>query len=158
MPKEEREIEITRSFSRKLNMSAHGGKQYETADISCTVTAKCPADKIEKVSANLDSFAQTEVNKTIDALDKEVDEEAEIEVKPEKKAKRKEVDLGVKVDQDELEAIREYINDLTMAKTSKDLKAAVIKIKAAEDDLTADEKKYLGSYYKKRKAAIEGEE
>lgn len=157
MPKpEEREIEITRSFSRKLNMSAHGGKQFETADISCTITAKAPSSSYEKVSGNLDKICQAEVQKTIDAIDNAVEEEEVAEVKPEKK--KKVVDLGVKVDQEELAAIQEYVNDLTMAKTPKDLKAAVLKIKAAEEDLTPTEKKYLSSYYKKRKEAIEGAE
>jgi len=157
MPKDEKPVvlfEIKRSFARKLNMNAHGGKQYETADILCEVSAKVPAANIEKASAQLDALCQAEVQKTIDAIDAE---EKEIEETEEEKPakKKKTLDVGIKVEQQELEAIQEYVNDLTMAKTAADLKAAVTKIKNNQDDMTPDEKKYLSAYYLKRKAAIE---
>ena len=44
------EITITRSFARKLNMAAHGGKQYETADIFCTVTKLIAEEDIAVVA------------------------------------------------------------------------------------------------------------
>lgn len=151
-------IQITRSFARKLNMNAHGGKQYETADIVCTVTATVEAEEREEASKMLDQYCQDDVNATIAALDEEADEEGEeeeVDAKPKPEAKKKMIDVGVKVSQDEMEEIQELINDLTMAKTPEDLKKAVIKIKNDSEELSRDQKNYLNAYFKKRKEAIE---
>ncbi len=145
-------VEVTRSFARKLNMAAHGGKQYETADIVCTITAK--TDDIEETSKYLDELCQKEVNATIAALDGEADEVEEAEVPAPKEKKKKSIDLGVKVEQDELQEISEYMNDLTLAKTAKDLKEAAIKIKENMSKFSDVQKKYLTAYYAKRKEAI----
>ena len=162
MPKNEEKkpvalFEITRSFARKLNMAAHGGKQYETADIFCSVTAKVPAANIEKASEQLDTLCQSEVQKTIDAFDAEEKEIEETEdVKPAKKKKALDLGTDVKIEQDEIEEIQEYVNDLIMAKSPADLKAAFVKIKNNAADMTAIQKKYLAAFYTKRKEAIVG--
>lgn len=147
-------ITITRSFSRKLNMAAHGGKQYETADIFCSVTqTTVPGESFGNLSKELDRICQEEVNATIEAFtseEKEV-EEAE-EVKPTKK--KKNLDLGIKIEQDEFADIQDLINDLTMAKTPADLKKAVIKIKELSSELSKVQKEYLSAYYTKRKEAV----
>lgn len=177
---EEREVTITRSFARKLNMSVHGGEKFETADLACEVSCVTTEGDAEETSAFLDNFCRDEVQRTIDSIDKvaidesedeeeegfdvEEDEDEEEEAPKKKKVakkkkiikkKKKVIDVGVKVEQDELEEISPLINDLTMAKTPKELKAAAISIKDAADELSLDQKKYLSAYYKKRKAAIE---
>ncbi len=147
-------MDITRSFSRKLNMAAHGGKQYETADIFASRTVKdVPVDSQEEVGIELFKMCQEEVDQTIRALDGEALEESEVEDKPVTK-KKKNLNLGMKVTQEETEEIQEHVNNLTMAKTSADLKAAVTKIKEGASEMSADQKKYLSAYYTKRKDAI----
>lgn len=159
MPKKKKEeseaikaITITRSFARKLNMAAHGGKQYETADLFCSITMESTDTDFETDSAMLDQLCQGEVQKTIDAFDSEEAEVQAAEVKPEKK--KKVVNVGIKAEQDELESIQEYINDLTMSKSLEDLKAAVTKIQANMKDFNDTQKKYLTAYYLKRKEAL----
>ena len=147
------EITITRSFSRKLNMAAHGGKQYETADLFCSVTKVVFSEDAEAESKLLDEFCKDEVQKTIDLIDGEVEEIEEADIKPKKK--KKTLDVGVKIQQEEMEDMQDLINDLTMAKTAADLKEAVGKIKEAAADLSKDQKSYLSAYYTKRKEAIE---
>ena len=155
MSKEVPMVTITRSFGRKLNMSAHGGKQYETADIFISLTTEVPGNEIKESSAQLDKMCQKEVQKTIDAFDASEDEDEDEEVAEEAPKKKKKVDVGMKVEQDEFEAIQEYVNDLTLSKTSRELAEAVAKIKKNAEEFTKTEQTYLSSYYKKRKAAIE---
>jgi uncharacterized Zn finger protein (UPF0148 family) len=141
---------VTRSFARKLNMAAHGGKQYETADIFCSVTGT--GTDIEVLSGKLDNICIAEVQKTIDAFDAEEAEVQAEEVKPTKK--KKILDVGVKVEQEEFEEIQSFVNDLTMAKTTSDLKAAVTSIKENSKNFSSTQKEYLSAYYLKRKEAI----
>lgn len=145
-------ITITRSFTRKLNMSAHGGKQYETADIACAVSCITTIDKMEQASKELDEFCIKNVQETIDVLDGDAAEIEEAEVKPTKK--KKVLDVGIKVEQEEFEEIQTFVNDLTMAKNAKDLKAAVESIQKNSKNFTKEQKEYLSAYYLKRKEAI----
>lgn len=146
--------DVTRGYSRKLNMSAHGGKQYETADIFSQRTVhSVPEENSEEVGALLFKRCLDEVEATIEALDRQTLEVEETEVVPEKK--KKVLDVGIKVEQEDLEEISEYVNDLTLAKSLEDLKAAVIKIKDNSAKFSAEQKGYLTAYYQKRKVAIQ---
>ncbi len=145
-------VSITRSYSRKLNMAAHGGKQYETADLTCSLTANVTEENVEEASEELMKLCIADVDKTIDAIDGEADDVEEAEVKPKKKKKM--LNVGVKVEQEEMEEMQSLVNDLTLAKTSKDLAAAAKSIKAGAKDLNKSQKAYLSAYYMKRKEAI----
>lgn len=150
-------VTITRSFSRKLNMSAYGGKQYETADIFCSMTKEVGLDTLEKEAKLLDSLCQKEVNETIEAFTGETPEmEEQQEIKPVKK--KKNLDLGIKIEQDELADMQDLVNDLTMAKTASDLKKVVVRIKEVGHELSKTQKEYLSAYYAKRKEVIESNE
>lgn len=149
---ESRAITITRSFARKLNMAAHGGKQYETADLFCSITMESTEADFSHDSSVLDQLCQDEVQKTIDAFDSEEAAVESAEIKPEKK--KKIVNVGIKAEQDEMEAIQEYVNDLTLSKTPEDLKAAVTKIQKNMATFNDTQKKYLSAYYLKRKEAL----
>ena len=170
-------VDITRSYSRKLNMAAHGGQQYETIDLFSSRTAKdVPAEEQEEVSAALYQACVDEVEAQVKALDSEVEDEEEAPKKSKKKAKKvveeeddeddeeddeddDTIDVGgFKMNKSEFRDISPYVNDLTISKTSADLAKAVKRIKEEASTFTEDQKKYLSMYYKKRAAAIEEEE
>ena len=160
-------VDITRSYSRKLNMAAHGGQQYETIDLFSSRTAKdVPAEEQEEVSAALYQACVDEVEAQVKALDSEVEEEEEEAPKKAKKVVEDDeedgddtIDVGgFEMSKSEFRDISPYANDLTLAKTSADLAKAVKRIKEEASTFTEDQKKYLSMYYKKRAAAIEEEE
>ena len=157
-------------------MSVHGGEKFETADIGSEQSKVCSEDERDEVAVELDTLCISDVQRTIDSIDgvaveeakeeeaeedfdEEDGEEEEAPKKKKKKAKkRKMINVGVNVEQEELAEISELINNLTMAKTPKELKAAAMAIKEEASELTGDQKKYLSAYYKKRKTAIEDAE
>ena len=168
-------VDITRSYSRKLNMAAHGGQQYETIDLFSSRTAKdVPAEEQEEVSAALYQACVDEVEAQVKALDSEVEDEEEAPKKAKKKAKKvveeeddeddeeegdDTIDVGgFEMSKSEFRDISPYANDLTLAKTSADLAKAVKRIKEEASTFTEDQKKYLSMYYKKRAAEIEEED
>ena len=148
------ELSITRSYSRKLNMSAYGGKQYETADLSATRTAhNVPVDSSKQVSEDLYQQCVEEVEASIDAIANEIDEIKSEDVKPKKQKKK--VAPGVDIEATEMEEITTYVNDLTLAKTKGKLKEAVVKIRTDAARFSDSQKEYLTAYYKKRLAALD---
>lgn len=165
-------VDITRSYSRKLNMAAHGGQQYETIDLFSSRTAKdVPAEEQEEVSAALYQACVDEVEAQVKALDSESEEEAPKKAKKKAKKVVEEEDDDEEDDEDdtidvggfsmaksEFRDISPYVNDLTIAKTSSELTKAVKRIKEEASTFTEDQKKYLSMYYKKRAAAIEEED
>ena len=106
-------IDITRSYSRKLNMSAHGGVQYETADITATRTAhNVPVEFELGTSVELYKACVAEVEMTIKMIDEEAGvetadeddgdfEEAPKKSKKAKKAKKEVVEEEEDEDEDE---------------------------------------------------------
>lgn len=84
-------IDVTRSYTRKLNMSAHGGVQFETTDLTSTRTAhEVPVDLAPKVSDYLFKSCRDEVEAIISSIDEgeEVAEEKAHAKKLSKKAQR----------------------------------------------------------------------
>lgn len=100
-------IDITRSYSRKLNMSAHGGVQYETADITATRTAhNVPVEFELGTSVELYKACVEEVEMTIKMLDEEAgvetanEDEGDFEEAP-KKAKKAKKEVVEEEDEEE---------------------------------------------------------
>jgi hypothetical protein len=54
-------VKITRSFSRKLNMAAYGGNQYESGDFFCASTVECEAKDADSVAADVHQFCVDQV-------------------------------------------------------------------------------------------------
>lgn len=168
-------VDITRSYSRKLNMAAHGGQQYETIDLFSSRTAKdVPADEQEEVSASLYAACVEEVESQIKEIDANLEEAEEAPKKAKKKSKKvveeedddeedddedETIDVGgFEMNKSEFRDISPYVNDLTLSKTSAELTKAVKRIKEEASTFTDDQKKYLSMYYKKRLAEIEDED
>lgn len=140
-------LDITRSYSRKLNMSAHGGKQYETIDLFSSRTAKdVPVQDAQKVSDALYKMCVDEVEAQVNELDNEV-KEVEEEEAPTPKRKKLKTHVGVEIEQEELEDIAPLINSITLSKSIKDLKDAAAEIKEKVDELSESQKEYLQKYF-----------
>lgn len=96
-------VDITRSFSRKLNMAAHGGEQYETIDLSCTMTAhEVDAEDMKVVSKGLYNACKSEVEASVKEIDS-ASEEDEAPKKKSKKASKKVVEEDEDEEEDEEE-------------------------------------------------------
>ncbi len=54
-------IEISRSYSYKLNVEAHGGTRYESRDFFCAAKTECPAEKAEEIASVLHAFCKKNV-------------------------------------------------------------------------------------------------
>jgi len=65
--KEEKLVEIVRSFSYKLNLG-----NYQTADFFCSQKAECYENEVEEVSARLYEFCKNEVVKSVNAYKKDL--------------------------------------------------------------------------------------
>lgn len=169
-------IDITRSYTRKLNMSAYGGKQYETADISATLTVRdVPMLKSAAKSAELFDRCVNQVEESINFIIGTLSEDEVAEEAPKKKKKAKkevveedeeeddeesdEISVGgFSISKSEFREISPFVNDITLSKTSGELAKAAKRIKSEAADLTDDQKKYLSAYYKKRLSEVEDEE
>ena len=60
MTKENKLVEVARSFSRKVNLG-----NYETIDIFCSQKAEVIEDEAEKISEELYLFCKNEVMKSV---------------------------------------------------------------------------------------------
>jgi len=140
-------LDITRSYSRKLNMSAHGGQQYETIDLYASRTAKdVPVEDSKKVSDALYKMCVDEVEAQVAEIDNEVKEIEDEEV-PAPKRKKLKTHVGVEIEQEELEAIAPLISSITLSKSIKDLKAAAAEIQEKADELSESQKEYIQKYF-----------
>lgn len=148
-------VDVTRSYSRKLNMSAYGGKQYETADLHSSRTAKdVPMSEAKIVGLELHALCVAEVDAVIKQVEDASNEvESAVVPKPAKK-KKSTMDLGLEIEKEEIEAISTLINDLTLAKTQAELKKAAVSIRKQKDSLNETQQEYLSLYFKKRLAAV----
>jgi len=128
---EEKEVEVnvttvTRNYFRKLNMSAHGGKQFETVDLGETLTATVGEGQTAKeVGHALHQLAMTHIEEDVAAFDKLAAED-----QPVKREKAKD---ELKVSNDELVEIRDLIQHLLAAKSMKDLAVLQEEIKQRQD-------------------------
>lgn len=59
-------VEVTRSFSYKLNLANHGGPQYESVDFFCSEKVHCAANEAEDASLAAYSFCRAEVLKSVE--------------------------------------------------------------------------------------------
>jgi len=148
-------IDITRSYSRKLNMGAHGGKQYETLDLFASRTAKdVPVEDSAQVSKDLYKMCIEEVEEVIEMLDSNEEEIKKTEVETPKKKVMK-THVGVEIEQAELEEIAVYINNFTLSKSIDEIKEAVTEVKNSTIAFTDSQKQYLSLYYKKCLEALQ---
>lgn len=136
-------ITVKRSYSRKLNMSAHGGLQYETADFveerSCSV--------LDQNEANVASellFKQCfeSVERTIKEFDALMLGEAE--TKPRKK---KEPLDEIGMSEEEVSQIAPIINKLVAANSEEELQAVGNEIEEIKGDLNENQLSFLRLKY-----------
>jgi hypothetical protein len=64
-PPEQKQVEICRSFSYKLNLANHGGPQYESADFFCSRKLACKEDDAPAVSESLFEDCVTEIQTAV---------------------------------------------------------------------------------------------
>jgi len=140
-------MDITRSYSRKLNLSAHGGEQFETVDISESRTAKdVSVVQAPEISEYLYKCCVDSVEDAIKAYDEMMLGEQEDEPKKKKKKAVSEIDE----DKVEFSEIKDQINELLEADSIKEL-TKVAKAIADNGDLTKKQIAYLTKLYAKRK-------
>lgn len=142
-------IDITRSYSRKLNLSAHGGEQFETVDISESRTAKeVVVDQAQEVSEYLYKGCVDSVESAIKAYDEMMLGEQDEEDAPKKKKKK----ATSEIDEDKVEfsEIKDQINELLEAESIKELNKTAKAI-ADNGELTKKQIAYLTKLYAKRK-------
>lgn len=135
-------VDVTVGYSRKLNLSAHGGNQFETLDIHESRTAKgIIYNEADKIRTKLFNACKENVEETI----KEYDAYMASELDPVKKKEKKKDTLGV--DKDELEGIAHLIQQLIDAKDMKEMEAVQEAIKAEKKDLNEFQLEYLRTKY-----------
>lgn len=149
------DLVITRSYSRKLNLSAHGGTQFETLDISAARTARALDPKKE---ADISNYLYTEcVNdveeaiKQFDALQIEAIEENE---QSPKKAKKKSVLDELEMSQEEIKQISGIINKLVAANSKEELELVGKEIAAIASELNETQLSYLRTKFNKKADVI----
>ncbi len=70
--KQERRVEIARSFAYKLNVAQYGGPQYESRDFFCSEKAECNLSEAAEVSAALYHFCKAQVMESVREYVKEM--------------------------------------------------------------------------------------
>jgi len=136
--------DVTRSYSRKLNLKDYGGNQFETADFFGSRTAReVPPEEVAAISQALYDMVvndvETSVKKFTDLLTERV---SEANVKPEKEEKKP------RITKQEMVGIKDIVQDLLNAKTKDDVLSVGEKIKAKSESLTESQIKYLREIYK----------
>ena len=140
-------VSITKGYSRKLNLSAHGGKQFETLDISETRTATVGEDEnADMIATKLYNQCRESVELNIKVYDSELEG-----VIPESKKEKKEEQ---KEDQEELEEISQFINQIVNAETAEDLKEVQKNIAEESSNLKSSQLEYLRNFFNKKAKAL----
>ena len=143
-------IEITRSYSRKLNMAMHGGQQYETMDIGETRTARVNTHgDIESVAAILSKQCMQSVEDDIKQLDAALSSQ---EQPKKRREKVQQEDEEVVTQAKELAGLSEYVNKINKAKTVEELKEVAKEIKSA--GLDEKQMNRIREIYEARKADL----
>lgn len=147
-PEEVFDLVITRSYSRKLNLSIHGGAQYETLDILEQRTARClDATKANAVSGYLYNECREGVERAILEYDNVVAETIDPTPKKEKKTTVID-DLGMS--QDEVQQISPIINKMVSAETKEQLETVGEEIAAMSPELSKTQLDYLRVKFNKK--------
>lgn len=73
----EKTIEISRSYSQKVNIG-----NYQTKDYFCSARCECALIEVEKISEMLDDLVQNEVLKSIDCVKEDKVIETNNDIKP----------------------------------------------------------------------------
>ena len=142
-------VDVKKTYIRKLNLAIHGGAQYETLDLGTTLTVKeVPIEDREQAGMELYEAAKEMVDRDIEAYDFAMgaNEEGE-EPAPAKRSKekvKKDVSLPEK---DELKDIADLINKLINAKDVDELKEVGEEIAERKEDMTKVQVEYLKNKY-----------
>lgn len=142
------DLVITRSYTRKLNLSVHGGVQYETLDISEQRSARClDATKATALSEYLYNECKEGVERAIIEYDQVV---AETIDPTQKKAKKTTAidDLGMS--QDDIKQIAPIINKMASAETKEQLEAVGEEIASMSSELNKTQLDYLRLKFTKK--------
>jgi hypothetical protein len=144
-------ITISRNYFRKLNLSMHGGKQFETLDIGETRTMTVDKKDAETVSKQLYTECQQSVEQDIQEYDKQL-EDTPAETK---KAKKEELNI----DKEELVAIAPLLQKLIDCQTKEDLKKLSEEIKefSTANSLNESQLGYLRTKYSLKAKAFKNE-
>lgn len=140
--------EVTRTYSRKLNLSAHGGTQFETLDISESRTAIVSGQDPDEVSDELYRQCKDSVERNIEAYDAQFNTGE----KKEKKAKGKKDEEDE--DNEELDEISKYINAIINASSTEELKKVKEEISEAAESLKDSQLEYLRKIFSKKATAL----
>ena len=144
---------ITKSYSRKLNMSMHGGKQFETMDISESRTISIDGmdgNVVDEVAARLFEQVKASVERDIVKFDAEMGAE---ETDEEPKQKKVKADEKVVAEAKSIKGSEHLINAINRSKTKDELTAVGKQIKEAieQKKLTAEQVTTLSKLYEGRK-------
>lgn len=141
---------ISKTFTRKLNMSMHGGKQFETLDISETrEVTLAESDDVNLVAKELFKILKASVESDIAQIDSLASQQTE---EPKKVTQKTQVDI----DKAELEGIRDLIQKLIVAKSKEEMIALQEEIKERQD-LSKDQLEYLKLKYNSKAKTIQDE-
>lgn len=146
------QVTVTKSYTRKLNMSMHGGKQYETLDLGETRTVTVEADEAQQAADQLYNDCKASVEENIRQFDNEMalfggaQEQGDVTPAP-RKPKKETSDIGF--DREELKEIAPILNKLVAAKTIDQMKELGDEIQLMSE-LTKSQKDYLRTMYNKK--------
>lgn len=151
-------MDVTRSYARKLNLSQHGGAQFETVDLYESRTAKdVPGEEVGAVSRRLYEDCQASINASVKAYDEKALSEMSTEEKPTKEkrklTKTETTEDKIGIEKEELEEIAPHVQKIVAATSVAEFKEVQESIKAHEG-LNENQLNYLRALYKKHAAAI----
>lgn len=146
-------VDVTRSYAKKVNCSAHGGLQYETIDFFSSLTAKdIKIEDSQEVGDALYAQCREDVNAAVTAYDELMLSGDDSETPKKKKRKKKE---GIEVDKDEIEEIMPLLTKITDADSKEELTAIAEEVKGQEDDLSKAQFDHLRIQIRKRYKEVE---